>query len=70
MQTTQGLIEQKREEKQLYGYFKQQTSEISHKKTWTWVKKGNLKKETESLLMVDQNNAIRTNYIKARIVKT
>ena len=37
----------------------------SHEKTWTWLKKGNLKKETESLLIATQNNAIRTNHIKA-----
>ena len=28
-------IKQKWEEKQLYGYFKQQTREIAHKKIWT-----------------------------------
>ena len=32
--------------------------------------KRNLKKVTESLLIAAQNNAIRTNYIKARIDKT
>ncbi len=32
--------------------------------------KGNLKRETESLLTAAQNNAIRTNHIKARIDKT
>ena len=31
--------------------------------------KGNLMMETESLLIAAQNNAIRTNYIKARIDK-
>ena len=40
------------------------------KKTWTWLRKGNLKRGTESLLIAAQNNAIRTNYIKARINKT
>ena len=25
-----------------------QTSEISHEKTWAWLRKGNLKRETES----------------------
>ena len=59
---------QKWEEKQLCGYFKRQTSEISHEKTWTWLRKGNLKKE--SLLMAAKNNAIRTNYVKARRDKT
>ena len=32
-------------------------------------KKGNLKRETESLLIAAQNDAIRTNHIKARIDK-
>ena len=32
-------------------------------------KKGNFKRETESLLIAAQNNAIRTNHIKARIDK-
>ena len=31
---------------------------------------GNLKKETESLLIAAQNNAIKTNYFKAKIDKT
>ena len=35
--------------------------------TWTWLWKGNLKKETEFLSIAAQNNAIRTNYIKAKI---
>ena len=37
---------------------------------WTWLRKENLKREAESLLIAAQNNAIRTNYIKARIDKT
>ena len=53
------------EEKQLYGRFKWLTSDTSYMKTWTWLRKGNLKRETEA-----QNNAIRTNNIKARIDKT
>ena len=57
------------EEKQLYRYFIQQTSEISHEKTWTWLRKGNLKRETESLLIAAQNDAIRIKYIKASIDK-
>ena len=60
---------QKWEEKQLYGDFKWQTSDISHEKTWTRLKRGNLKRETESLQIESQNNAIRTNYIKSRIDK-
>ena len=34
--------EEKWEEKQLYGYVKLQTGEISHEKAWTWLRKGNL----------------------------
>ena len=56
--------------KQLSGYFKRQTSETSHAKTWTRLRKRNLKRETESLLIAVQNNAIRTNYVKAKIDKT
>ena len=43
---------------------------ISYEKTWTWLRKGNFKREIESLLIAAQNNAIRTNHIKARIDKT
>ena len=55
---------------QLYGTFKRLTSNISHRKTQRWQRKGNLKRETESLLIAAQNNTIRTNHIKARINKT
>ena len=61
---------QKWEEKQLYGRFKRLINNISHDKTWTWLRKGNFKRETESLLIATQDNAIRTNHIKARIDKT
>ena len=33
---------QKWDRKQLYERFKQQISNISHEKTWTWLRKGNL----------------------------
>ena len=59
---------QKWEEKQLYAYFKRQTSETSQDTTCTWLRKGKLKRETESLLIVTQNNDIRT--VKAKIDKT
>ena len=42
------------EGKLLYGRFKWLISKISHKKTWTWIRKGNLKRETESLLLAAQ----------------
>ena len=58
---------QKWEGKQIYGCFKRLVNNISHQKTWTWLRKGNLKRETESLLMAAQNSAISTNHINARI---
>ena len=60
---------QKWEGKKLYGHFKRLISNISHEKTWMWLKKENFKRESESLLIAAQNNAIRTNHIKARIDK-
>ena len=54
---------QKWEGKQLYGRLKQRLNNISRDKTWTWLKKGNFKRETESLLMAAQNSALRTNHI-------
>ena len=61
---------QKWEEIQVRGRFKRLINNISHDKTWTWLRKGNLNRETKSLLMAAQNNAIRTNHNKARIDKT
>ena len=61
---------QKWEEKQLYGRFKRIINNISHEKTWTWLRKGNFKRETESLLIAAQNNAVRTNHMKVRIDAT
>ena len=46
------------EEKQLNGCFKQLTSNISQEKMCMRLRKGNLKSETESLLIAAQNNAI------------
>ena len=58
------------EGKQLYGRFKRLINNILHDKTWTWLRKGNFKRETESLQIAAQNSAIRTNHIKARVDKT
>ena len=61
---------QKWEENQLYGRFKRLINTISRQRIWTWVRKGNFKREIESLLIAAHDNAIRTNHIKARIDKT
>ena len=58
---------QKWKEKQLYGYFKRQTSENSNKNTWTWLRKGNLKSDTESLIIAAQRNGRRTSCLKTQI---
>ena len=52
-------------EKQLYGRFKRLINTISHQKILTWLRKGNLKRETESLLIEAQNNTVRANHIKS-----
>ena len=45
---------QKWEGKQLYGRFKRLINDISHDKTWTWLRKGNFKRGTESVLIAAQ----------------
>ena len=54
-------------EKQHYGYFKGQTRDISKVKIWSWLRKGNLKRERDSPLISAQNKIIRTKYVKAKI---
>ena len=61
---------QKGLEKQTYRRFKRLINKISSAKTWTWLRKRNFKRETDSLLIAAQNNTVRTNCIKARIDKT
>ena len=61
---------QKWERNQLYGRFKRLINNVSHDKTWTWLRKGNFKRETESLLIAAQDKFVRTNHTKGRIDKT
>ena len=61
---------QKCEGKRLYGRLKRLINNISHDKSWTWLKKENFMRETESLLIAAQDSALRTNHIKARIDQT
>ena len=53
--------------KPLHGQFLRQTEEISNDATWDWVRKGDLKKETEGMITVAQDQALRTNAIKAKV---
>ena len=63
---------QKWEDKQLNKSFKRQTNDISNKIICTWLRKRNLKKETESLQIAAQNDKVyqTTKHIKACIDKT
>ena len=54
---------------QFYGHFKQLTSNITKEKMRMCLRKGNLKREAESLRRAAQSNTIRNNHIKARIDK-
>ena len=42
------------EEKQFYGNFKRQTSEVTHKKIWTWLRKENFKRKNDFLQIAAQ----------------
>ena len=48
----------------MYGPFKRQTKSLA------WLRKRNLQRENESLLIAAENNTIRTNYVNVRIGKT
>ena len=56
-------------EKPLHGQYVRSTEEIRDHKSWNWLKRGTLKKETEGTLMAAQDQALRTNAIKSRIDK-
>ena len=57
-------------DKELHGQYLRQTEEVADAERWLWLRDGNLKKETESLIISAQEQAIRTNVIKAKIDKT
>ena len=56
--------------KAMNGQHLRQTEENSAKETWQWMKRGSLKRETESLIIAAQDQALRTNYRKAKIEKS
>ena len=49
----------------LYGQFVRQNKDQRNNETWTWLKVGKLKRETESLIIAAQDQAITTNSTKA-----
>jgi len=56
--------------KAMNGQHLRQTEENAAKETWQWMKRGSLKRETESLIIAAQDQALRTNYRKAKIEKS
>ena len=58
------------EEKVLHGQFLRQSKKIRSDQCWAWLLNGDLKRETESLIVAAQNQSIRTNLVKARIDKS
>ena len=57
-------------QKVLHGQFVNKTGCHNESKKWEWLRKGELKRETESLLCVAQEQAIRANSVKYSIDKT
>ena len=57
--------------KRMYGHFVTEMPEATdEKETWSWLRKANLKAETEAMLCAAQEQAIRRNYVKHKIDKT
>ena len=54
-------------EKQLHGKFIRETEEVRSEKTWGWIRKTYLRKETEGLVFAAQEQALRTNWIRKNI---
>ena len=57
-------------EKPLHGQHFKETEGTGNKESWTWLEKGQLKKETEGLIMAAQTQSLRTNLIKTKIDKS
>ena len=57
------------EEKVLHGQYLRQTKEVRSDQCWAWLQNGDLKRETESVIVAAQNQSIRTNLVKAKIDK-
>ena len=54
-------------QEKLHGQLFNQIEEIAGEEKWQWLRDGSIKIETESLIMVGQEQAIRTNAIKSKI---
>ena len=56
-------------QKKLHGQYIRQTTVKPSVDRWGWLRKGYLKRTTEALVMVEQEQAIRTNNMKEKIDK-
>ena len=56
--------------KKLHGQFLMETDEIASESSWSWLRTGYLKKETEGFLVAAQSLALRVNAINAKMVKS
>ena len=54
-------------DKPMHGQHIRDTKEQAAPETWKWMRRGTLKRETESLIVAAQDQALRTNYRKAKI---
>ena len=53
--------------KPLHGQFLRLTKNLSSNDTWQWIQRGELKKETEGMIMAAQDQALRTRYSQRAI---
>ena len=56
--------------KALHGQFVRETECHNESKKWEWLRKGELKRETENILCAAQEQAFRTNSVKYSIGRT
>ena len=58
------------DKKVLHGQYLRQTKEVRSDQCWAWLHNGDLKRETESLIVAAQNQSIRTDLVKAMTDKS
>ena len=56
--------------KVIHGQYLRETKEVRSDQCWAWLQNGDLKRETESLIVAALNQSRRTNLVKERIYKS
>ena len=51
----------------IHGQHASQTNDFAAQNSWQWLRRGSLKRQTESLIIAAQDQALGTNYRKAKI---